>query len=58
MKKMFYTHEMENALTAAGYRVRFYESGTLCDVLMGDRLMHRFKGEWSLYNWMCDCELL
>lgn len=55
---MFYTHEMENALTAAGYRVRFYEGGTLCDVLLGDCLMHRFKGEWSLYNWMCDCELL
>lgn len=58
MKKMFYTHEMENALTAAGYRVNFYEDRTKCVVFMGDRALHVFKGEWSLYNWMCDCELL
>ena len=58
MKKMFYTHEMENALTAAGYRVYFYNGNTECDVFLGGRLLHTFEGEYSLYNWMCDCELL
>lgn len=58
MKKMFYTHEMESALTAAGYRVHFYNEDTVCNVFLDDHLVHIFKGEYSLYNWMCDCELL
>jgi hypothetical protein len=25
---------------------------------MDGRLLHTFEGEYALYNWMCDCELL
>ena len=55
---MFYTEEMKQALTAAGYKIYFYNGNTECDVFMGGHLMHTFEGEYALYNWMCDCELL
>jgi len=58
MEKMFYTHEMEAILTAAGYKVYFYNDQTECDVFMGGHLLHTFEGRYSLYNWMCDCDLL
>jgi hypothetical protein len=55
---MFCTDEMKKVLESHGYKVYFYNGGTECDVFMGGHLLHTFEGEYSLYNWMCDCELL
>lgn len=58
MKKMFYTPEMETILKSLGYKIFFYNGDTECDLFMGSRLLYTFEGEYGLYNWMCDCELL
>lgn len=55
---MFYTKGMLRILKAHGYEVRFYNGGTECDILIGGLLLHTLEGEYGLYNWMCDCELL
>lgn len=55
---MFCTDEMFRVLESHGYKVYFYNGGTECDVFMDGHLLHTFEGEYALYNWMCDCELL
>lgn len=55
---MFCTDEMFRILDKEGYQVYFYNGGTECDVFLDGRLLHTFEGEYGLYNWMCDCELL
>lgn len=55
---MFYTDEMKKILNERGYKVYFYNDGTECDVFMSGHLIHPLEGEYSLYNWMCDCFLL
>lgn len=54
---MFCTDEMKRILEASGYSVRFY-NGDECDIFYRGRYMRTVEGEYGLYNWMCDCELL
>ena len=54
---MFYTNEMKRILETSGYTVHFY-NGDECDIFYRGRYMRTVEGEYGLYNWMCDCELL
>ena len=55
---IYCTETMLDTLNKYGYKVYFYNGNTECDVFMGCHLLHTFEGRYSLYNWMCDCELL
>lgn len=54
---MFCTDEMKKILAASGYVVNFY-NGDECDIFYRGLYLHTVEGEYGLYNWMCDCEML
>ena len=54
---MFCTDEMKEILGERGYQVKFY-NGDECDIFFFGTYQRTVEGEYGLYNWMCDCELL
>lgn len=54
---MFYTNEMEEILATSGYTVKFY-NGDECDIFYRGVFLRTVEGEYGLYNWMCDCEMI
>lgn len=54
---MFCTDEMKEILAECGYQVKFYNSNE-CDIFFLGTYQRTVMGEYGLYNWTCDCELL
>lgn len=54
---MFYDSEMLRILAECGYSVQFY-NGDECDIFFCGVYIHTVVGEYGLYNWMCDREML
>lgn len=54
---MLYTNEMKEILSTSGYTVQFY-NGDECDIFYRGGYLRTVEGEYGLYNWMCDCEML
>ena len=56
---MFYTDGMKEILGECGYQVKFY-NGDIdeCDIFFFGTYLRTVEGEYGLYNWMCDCDLL
>lgn len=56
---MFCTDEMKEILGECGYQVKFYNGDiNECDIFFFGTYLRTVVGEYGLYNWMCDCELL
>lgn len=54
---MFHTDEMKKILNKCGYSIKFYNDNE-CGIFFFGTHLCTVVGEYSLYNWMCDCELL
>lgn len=54
---MFCTDGMKEILGKCGYQVKFY-NGDECGIFFCGVYQRTVEGEYGLYNWMCDCELL
>lgn len=54
---MFHTPEMIRILKEYDYTVRIYMDFT-ADIYFEGRWIETVVGEWGLYNWMCDREML
>lgn len=54
---MFYDSEMLHILAECGYSVQFY-NGDECDIFFCGVYIYTVVGEYGLYNWMCDREML
>ncbi len=53
---MYCTDEMISILNECGYSVDIYNSA--CDIYFLGSYIDTVCGEYGLYNWMCDRELL
>lgn len=54
---MIYDSNMERILKENGYSVRVYMDFT-ADIFFESLWIETVVGEWGLYNWMCDREML
>ena len=50
---MLYDLDMERRLSARGYSVRVFGDMTAMIFYKG-KFVDEVRGEWGLYNWMCD----
>ena len=56
---MMYTEEMEAILKEHDYSVHFFCNGDECDIFHQGRYIETLEGgTYTLYNWMCERELL
>ena len=57
---MYYTDEMIEILGRSGYSVQFYNDDGLkeCDIFFFGTYIDTVIGEYGLYNWMNDREML
>lgn len=53
---MLYDSDMERRLSSRGYSVRVFGDMTAMIFYKG-RFIDEARGEWGLYNWMCDREM-